>query len=94
MNKIKDKPKHACNVSLSVPPSLLKIIDDFLMKKKAVTRSELIRTALREYILRELAFDSMFDYDDAEELLIEELISVKSGTISINGKQYKVIGEA
>ena len=94
MNNLKDKKKYGCNLTLSCPPTLLRILDDYVMKGKGKSRSELVRTAIREYILRETLFDEIFDKnkDRLEDLFIDALIKTKE--ITIDGIKYIVKGEA
>ena len=60
------------------------------------SRSACVRTAIREFLQREIIFEKYYKENiiEAEDILIRALTDHKSNKIILNGKEYTILGEA
>lgn len=60
-------------VNISLPAQLLKLVDS-VAQKEARSRSDLVREAIRSYVLRRKAWDTIFSYGEkqARKMKIKE----------------------
>ncbi len=95
-HKIEGKPKGASNLSLFCPEPLMSLLNKLVVEGKFQSRSEAVRIAIREFIQREFVFEDYFKEREveAEEKIINNLISHKTNNVLLDGKEYTILREA